>query len=157
MPTYAPSANKEPWARLICSITPTISIKPSAISANNSPSVRPLMRCGRRSTTVRSTVHTRRGRRAGIREKGLTARSGVDCGHLLEGNELALGLGVRVLRILGARPRDDLVMIRVVGRLFVAASEVDRLLDLVRRRIHVGVVVLHPVGRGHFQVFQLLD
>jgi hypothetical protein len=39
---YAPSANSEPWARLITSITPTISMKPSAISANSRPSVRPL-------------------------------------------------------------------------------------------------------------------
>ena len=41
-----PSANSEPCARLIVSITPTISMKPSAISANSSPSEMPLTRCG---------------------------------------------------------------------------------------------------------------
>ena len=48
---------ERPCARLIVSITPTISMKPSAISANSSPSAIPLTRCGRRLAI--STVHRR--------------------------------------------------------------------------------------------------
>ena len=48
-----PSAKNEPCARLIVSITLTISMKPSAISANSSPSATPLTRCGTRLTAIR--------------------------------------------------------------------------------------------------------
>ena len=44
--TYMPSAKNDPCARLIVSITLTISMKPSAISANSRPSARPLTRWG---------------------------------------------------------------------------------------------------------------
>ncbi len=48
---YAPNAKSEPWARLMTSITPRISMNPSAISANRSPRLTPLTRCGSRSVT----------------------------------------------------------------------------------------------------------
>src|SRR5678816_2472846 len=50
--TYMPSANSEPCARLIVSITPTISMKPSAISANSRPSEMPFSRCGSNCSTA---------------------------------------------------------------------------------------------------------
>ena len=68
--TYMPSANSEPCARLIVSITPTISMKPSAISANSSPSEMPLTRCGRR---LASAAHRRAFCES--RDAGIAARS----------------------------------------------------------------------------------
>ena len=70
--TYAPSANSDPWARLITSITPTISMKPSAISANSSPSDSPLTTCGRRLAYHRTalTDFVRRRRFVGLQLAG---------------------------------------------------------------------------------------
>jgi hypothetical protein len=42
--TYAPSANSEPCARLITSITPTISMNPKANKPKRMPRAMPLMR-----------------------------------------------------------------------------------------------------------------
>ena len=50
---YAPSAKNEPCARLIVSISPTISMKPSASSANSSPSAMPFSRCGASVASMR--------------------------------------------------------------------------------------------------------
>jgi hypothetical protein len=54
--TYAPSAKSDPCARLITSITPTISMNPSAMSAKRSPSDSPLTTCGARF--ARSSTYT---------------------------------------------------------------------------------------------------
>src|SRR3954447_11597865 len=132
MATYAPNANSEPCARLICSISPTMSMKPSAISANNRPSVRPLRRCGRRSNKVFGsrnwhvsprtlTVPVRGARdRAPLVLRCDAPALGVDGRHLLVGGELALA----GCRIVGGgfrfRPADDLEQVGVVGRLGVA-------------------------------------
>src|SRR3954471_14933705 len=133
---YMPSANSEPCARLICSITPTISMKPSAISANSRPSVRPLMRWGRRSNTLGLQPSSRTPQRGDpvpygsevpVRDDAL----GIHRRHLLVGHELALCGRRRVERLLGRRPGEDLVVIGLVRRLRVALGEIDRLLHLV--------------------------
>ena len=44
----------------------------------------------------------------------------------------------------------------VVDRLVVAPRHVDRLLQVVRTRVHVRAVMLHAIGGGYFELLELL-
>src|SRR3982750_4281364 len=101
-----PSANSDPCARLIVSMTPTISMKPSAISANRSPSETPLSRCGSSCSIV---VRFRSGRAIAPASLLVARRRG----HRLE---LAGARGVLVLHVLRLRLGEDLVDVVLLGR-----------------------------------------
>src|SRR5512134_3544346 len=114
---YMPSANSEPCARLIVSITPTISMKPSATSANSSPSVSPLNRCGSRLIARRS---------------GWRCASALVARRALVALELAGLRSVRIDHVLGLALRQDLEDVGLLRRRVVVGGHVDRLLALVR-------------------------
>src|SRR5688500_11401471 len=142
--TYAPSANNDPCARLITSMTPMINMNPSATSANSSPSAMPFNRCGPSVTT--SSMPWSRG--ASLLFVGRRA---------LVRLEFA-GLGrFDVAHLARLRPRHDLEVIGRVRRLVVARGQVDRLLNVVRLGIDPGVVVLQPVLRRHLVTLERLD
>src|SRR5215207_1415350 len=122
------------------SITPMISMKPSATRANNSPSASPLTRCGP-SVPIMSMVVVRA--RASPAQSSSWGRYGRGPSRpppklLLVGRgavvrrQLAVlhGLGVTDLRGLG--PRRDLEVVGLVRRLVVARGEVHGLLHVVR-------------------------
>ena len=104
--------------------------------------------------TGRSAARRTRAREA---HRRVPHRSGIDGRHLLVGHELALAGASRVRGGLRLGPADDLVEVGVVGRLGVAPRQIDRLLHLVRHRIHVGIEMLHAVGGRDLQVLELLD
>src|SRR6476659_7889031 len=96
---YMPSAKSEPCARLMVSITPTMSMKPSAIRANSSPSDTPLTRCGRSCAN--------------------TSTSDFVAGRGFVALQLAGGRGLRVDHLLGIDLRKDLEDVVLLRRLLV--------------------------------------
>src|SRR5688572_27721147 len=140
--TYAPRAKSEPWARLITSITPTMSMKPNAMRAKRSPNDNPLTTCGMRLA---------RNSNSGSWLLDFVRRRG------LVGLELAGAVGVLVLDLLRGQAGEDLEDVVPLRRLVVVGRHVDRLLDLVRGGVHVRVEVLQPVARGDLEVLELLD
>src|SRR5215510_5785264 len=100
MATYAPSAKSDPCARLMTSMTPTISMKPSARSPKRTPSATPLITWGRRSMAPIVLVTS-----------GLVHRC------RLERLEVALALGLLVEDLVRRRVAQDLEEIVRVLRL----------------------------------------
>ena len=110
--TYMPSANSDPCARLIVSITPTISMKPSAIRANSSPSEMPLRGAAAADepSSAPLAATARRGRLARPRRSLLVARRRR---HRLE----LAGLGrALVLDVLRRHLGEDAVDVVLLGR-----------------------------------------
>ena len=165
---YAPSANSEPWARLITSITPRISMNPSAISANKSPRLTPLTRCGSRSCVRQpiswaSRVRPHSGERVDPPAGSRAWRERGDA----HSSKVGVASYVSSLHAMSSSRASSassgLVQLTISNRsvlstgLVVAARHVDRLLQVVRARIHVGAVMLHAVDGGYLELLELLD
>src|SRR4029434_6788987 len=146
---YAPSANSDPCARLITSITPRISMNPSAMRANSSPRLIPLTRCGsncaRKFIMARPCVATLRT----VRTRCPSAcpdqprdeqRSQLEGRRRVVAFELAGHVVIGAIeRVFALGPAHDLEQVGLVHRLVVTASHVDRLLQMMRGRIHIGI------------------
>src|SRR5687768_5103725 len=110
-------------------MTPMISMKPSAISANSRPSAMPFITCGSRKT--RKSM-----RRDGRDPQGIPPLMS-RCLHLV-GRRLVVGLQLAVLFLVGVLgvvrrdPAQDLEVVGLVGRLVVAGRHVDGLLHMVQ-------------------------
>src|SRR6185436_20110930 len=118
------------------SMTPTISMKPSARSPKRTPSAMPLTRWGRRFIPRSSRLVDRR---------------------LVERLEVALALRLLVDHLIGGRVAQDLEEVVRVLRFEVRGREVNRLLELVGLGVHVRVVMLHARVRRDLHLLELLD